>query len=87
MHFVPQLGLNMAAPRPRASPIAGKESLTTLAEKVDLKGQRVFVRVDFNGAWVWGGGRRFGPAVRTTSRSHEQQQQQQEGRGPRVGSD
>jgi len=29
---------------------AGKESLTTLSEKLDLKGQRVFVRVDFNGA-------------------------------------
>ena len=29
-------------------PPVGKESLTTLSEKVDLKGQRVFVRVDFN---------------------------------------
>lgn len=35
----------------RPTPHTGKESLTTLAEKVDLKGQRVFVRVDFNGAF------------------------------------
>lgn len=27
----------------------GKESLTSLSNKVDLAGQRVFVRVDFNG--------------------------------------
>ena len=47
----------LAPPRRRT---AGKESLTTLAEKLDLKGQRVFVRVDFNGTRVCLGWCRFG---------------------------
>jgi hypothetical protein len=54
----PQARLNMNACMNLLAPAstttnAGKESLTTLSEKVDLKGQRVFVRVDFNGAWMW----------------------------------
>jgi hypothetical protein len=33
----------------------GKETLKSLASKIDLKNQRVFCRVDFNGTSYWSG--------------------------------
>lgn len=51
-----KLFFNQTSPKPHTHTHnliqPGKESLTSLASKVDLKGQRVFVRVDFNGMCV-----------------------------------